>query len=530
VNLLDHPWIPIRRRSGKVERIAPYQLSDAGDPAVGLESPRPDFDGALAQFLVGLLQTASPPRDEEAWEAWLDEPPSPGALRDALEPWRYAFETDGDGSRFLQDHDELTGAEEPISHLLIDAPATNTLSNNADHFIKRGQVEAMCPACAAAALLTLQLNAPSGGAGHRTSLRGGGPLTTLVAFDPLGGSGLDTTLWRDLWLNVLNIRDASMLPGNMKLKAAAAIMPWLAPTRTSEAKDGIATTPEDAHPLQMYWAMPRRVRLNWEGGEGRCDLCGGPSALMARSYVTRNYGVHYSGGWRHPLTPYREAKEGEWLPVHPQPGGMTYRDWLGLSFGEPGAHPAAVVSAFLGRKLRGEALRLWAFGYDMDNMKPRCWYESRIPLYHVDAPLRADFALRVQALIDSATGVSFYVQQRIKDAWVWKPRAGSKEASKSRGDLSHLKQAFLASTEAEFYSTVERLIPAISAGNDVALLQGWHMVLCRRALQLFDRWTVRGGIAFADCRRIAEARNQLTRQLYGKTLRQQLMVEGRSRA
>lgn len=50
--------------------------------------------------------------------------------------------------------------------------------------------------------------------------------------------------------------------------------------------------------------------------------------------------------------------------------------------------PAAVVSRFhsydYGLAREGWRYRLWAFGYDMDNMKPRCWHESTFPLFNFD--------------------------------------------------------------------------------------------------------------------------------------------------
>ena len=52
----------------------------------------------------------------------------------------------------------------------------------------------------------------------------------------------------------------------------AAVFPWMGKTRTSKAK-GSETTPEQVNPLQAYWGMPRRVRIDFEDlEEGRCDF------------------------------------------------------------------------------------------------------------------------------------------------------------------------------------------------------------------------------------------------------------------
>ncbi len=183
--------------------------------------------------------------------------PPPELLRKKLQPYAHAFELDGNGPRFMQDRHELAGDPKPISNLLIDAPGAQTLKQNADHFIKRGGINALCPSCAATALFCLQTNAPGGGAGHRTSLRGGGPLSTLVALDPKH-SDLKDDLWRTCWLNVLEKDIISNLGANNQNSELKDIFPWLASTRTSEGKTGTITTPLDTNPLQMYWGMPRR--------------------------------------------------------------------------------------------------------------------------------------------------------------------------------------------------------------------------------------------------------------------------------
>src|SRR5439155_14612486 len=135
---------------------------------------------------------------------------------------------DGDGTSFLQDFDQLEGEELPVESLLIEAPGANTIRLNKDLFIKRGQARVLSRGAAAIALYTLQQFAPSGGAGHRTSLRGGGPLVTLAL--PDGGAVSRPTLWQRLWLNT---------PADLRLDVAdkARAFPWLAPTRTSAKKE-----------------------------------------------------------------------------------------------------------------------------------------------------------------------------------------------------------------------------------------------------------------------------------------------------
>ncbi|MBN2701189.1 MAG: type I-E CRISPR-associated protein Cse1/CasA [Methylothermaceae bacterium] len=526
MHLIDDPWIPIRRASGKTELIRPAQIAESDDPVVALTSCRPDFNGALTQFLIGLLQTAFALRNDDEWEQYLEKPPSMEALQEAFAKVSHAFQLNGDGPRFMQDFDplenrlndsQLKNATKPIGALLIDAPGDQTLRNNADHFIKRGHAEALCPACAATALFTLQTNAPSGGAGHRTSIRGGGPLTTLVILDPEGGQ-LSSTLWRDLWLNILP--KATKLTGNPELTKPHHTFPWLAPTRTSDKK-GQDTTPEDASPLQMYWAMPRRVRLDFDATDsGPCDLCGMESDNRLHRYVTLNYGTNYTGAWRHPLSPYQERRDTEPLPLHPQPGGISYRLWSDLIYNQPegnqGISPAIVVREFMRNKLDEEQLRLWTFGYDMDNMKPRCWYETTLPLYLVPNEIRTEFSGRVEQLIKGAEYVADLLRRQIKQAWFKRP-------GDIRGDVSFLADGFYQHTEGNFYTCARDLIQAIPEDTDYDILARWHRIVVKAAFDMFDEWTTAGDIAFSDPRRIAQARESLRKGLYAKKLTRQIL-------
>jgi len=517
MNLIRDAWIPVRLQDGSQTMIRPAQIVARDNPPAALDAPRADFNGALAQFLIGLLQTAFAPGNDVEWEDRLEQPPMVAELDQAFARYDFAFEVDGDGPRFMQDFEPFVKGEKEISTLLIEAPGDNTLRNNADHFIKRGHVEALCPVCAVTALFTLQLNAPSGGAGHRTSLRGGGPLTTLVALDP-EGSGLHDTLWHQLWLNVLP--ETVSLTGNPDLTEPEYIFPWLAPTRTSEKKQTI--TPEDAHPLQMYWAMPRRIRLDFEhAGEGHCDLCQRRDRLLHR-YVTLNYGVNYTGAWRHPLSPYREQAAGTPIPEPPRSGGITYRYWLGLIYAEPDGKqrltPAIVVREFQHLNNMGH-FRLWAFGYDFKpgQMKPRCWYEAILPLYQVPEDIREDFALRVGQLIEAAEYVAGLLKSRTKEAWFKRPRD-------VRGDVDFLADAFYQHTEANFYTCLPQLIETIPEDRDREVLRAWHQTLVRAAFELFDDWAASEDLAFADPARVALARSSLRKQLHGPKLKKILSL------
>ncbi len=522
-NLLTEPWIPVRFKSGKTGRITPAQITQAEDPPLFLNAPRADFNGVLMEFLIGLLQTTAAPQDTNQWGAWLEQPPEPETLQQMFLPFARAFELIGEPPLFMQDFDSIEGEPKPVSALLIDAPGAKSVKDHTDHFIKGGLINKLCPGCAATALFTLQSYAPSGGVGHRTSLRGGGPLTTLVTLDSKG-SRLPDMLWRNLWLNVL---DKGAFYGDRggddsTHQQLADTFPWLAPTRSSEPKTGQDTFHEQVNPLQMFWGMPRRIRLEWQQQTTHCDLCGEPTETVCEQFITKNYGVNYNGTWKHPLSPhYIDKKTGEALPVHAQQDGLGYRHWLGFTQESDTRKPARVVALFSSspyRALENENLRLSAFGYDMDNMKARNWHQIQYPLYQIpDDKLRQQFAQQVENLIASADLASGYCQSAIKEAWFKRP-------ADARGDTGFIKQAFYQQTEANFFRALDQLHRHLDGNEDADVMQQWYRVLINIATRLFDQWAIAGDVSVNDPRRIAKAHESLQKNLHSKKMQQILNI------
>lgn len=525
MNLLDELWLPVRMHDGRQQWISPCQLSDPDVAA--FDACRADFNGALAQFAIGLLQTCTPISGDAEWQSFLKAPPDRAMLEQWFAPHRAAFEFEGDGPRFMQDLELRTADAEPIGidGLLIETPGENTVKKNSDHFVKRNLVKGLCPHCAALALFTLQVNAPSGGAGHRTGLRGGGPLTTLLV--ATSSAGLPTSLWQTLWLNVRG-QQAFLASGvETGMEAPYRTFPWLA-VQSAIQKDQGDTTPLQVHPAHMFWAMPRRIRLDLDvTSAGHCDLCGRKSTRLIHQYVTRNYGLNYKGAWLHPLSPYYEVKEGL-LPVHAQPDGLGYRHWLawvlGMESDKRRVKAAEVVRHFLSRprveQKTGIALRLWAFGYDMDNAKARCWYDATVPLYHLgECSLAEQRALRdeVSDWLAGAELTATYLRGAVKDAWF---------SADARGDFSFIDAAFWSRTEPGFYGLLRQRIQDLRDGKgdeDFARVESWRAVLRQAALHLFDAELVGAGpVERQNPARIAAAHRQLGKSLDGPKLRQTL--------
>ena len=506
-NLIDEKWIPVKRKDGMPDKIKPWEVTDGFDdnPVVALNAPRPDFNGALIQFLIGLVQTTFAPANKVEWKQKLKAPPSTDQLNTAFMTVHDAFELDGDGPRFMQDFNKLETQTGTIDRLLIDTPGEKTCKDNTDHFIKRNAVRTLCPSCCAMALFTLHTNSPAGGRGYMTSLRGGGPLTTLI----LGDERFDS-LWHSIWLNVLETGTFLGMCNVNKNKPADAFS-WLAATK-------LKVTEQDIHPAQYFWAMPRRINLDFENLiSDKCDVCNQESANVITSCREVPNGTKYQEPMKHPLSAFNTSTK---KAVLTQQGGVSYRHWLGfvINDSEGNKEPARIVHEFIERQETDWQFRLWAFGYDFvpGQNKARCWYEAKMPFIQVESSIRGDYEQVVAGLIRGASEIAGNARSAIKKAWFRRP-------GDVKGNMSFVDSTFWHSTEATFYETLNSLKAVLEAGGDSLLTRNlWHRVLCDEALRIFDIHAWNGPIEDADPKRVVIARKDMQSYNNGKKIKQLL--------
>lgn len=508
-NLLTTPWLEVRRKSGVREILRPCDITShfADDPVVALDFPRADWNAGVLEFLIGLMAIAFPVDRPRAWAERYRNPPDPAAIEAALAPFITAFDLDGDGPVAFQDHDPLGNAElKPLSALLIDAPGENTLKNNADLFNKRGGAEALCLAYAAAALITLQTYAPSGGAGHRTSMRGGGPLTTLIAPQRAESDvpGL-TLLWDVVWANVPNADAATCTAEPDEL------FPWLKPTIVSDK--GKIVTPDDRPAALAFFACPRRIRLTF-ADDGVCALSGAHSRV-ATGFRTVNYGANYAA-WEHPLSPYRQDKKAGKLPIHPHAGPSDYGDWIAW-WGLKGAGDQKAEPVHLWEKRRLEVgapqAGISAFGYDMDNMKARQWLQTRLPWL----PVHGEAGDSIQQLVTQAVAAAEESARALRYAAklaTYGQRSGDGYRLPETLPLDAVQEPgfrFWRETEAPFRNLLEGALRLMRDGPrpSADLKLGWRETLKKNALRIFDETVDLDGLTDEDPRRLLYARQGL---------------------
>ncbi|MDO5647525.1 type I-E CRISPR-associated protein Cse1/CasA [Paracoccus sp. (in: a-proteobacteria)] len=457
INLITDPWIPVITTDGP-RVIAPWQMADAS--VMWVDWPRADLNIACLELLIGLVFLADPPRDLDDWFDRAD--PDPDRLRDRLAGFAPAFDLLGDGPRFMQDLQVLQGDPNPPDMLFIDSAGAQTAKNNADLLVHRGRYPALSLPLAAMAIYAFQDFAPSGGAGNRTSMRGGGPMVTLVAPENAG-------LWQTVWANTPYGQPAGM-----------DALPWMRPC--VESTNDRKVWPEQTHPVEAFFGMPRRLRLV------------GDDAVTG--VIQRPYGTNYAG-WVHPLSPYYRVKEGaELLPAHPRAGLFGYRNWLGVvaASSRPDLRQRAAVLAEWHDRGMGAPARVIVAGWAMDNMKPRDFILSTPPLVHLDATS----ARLMEGMVDAADQYGLALRQALA------PVLAEGEAREA------VREAFFAQTQAAFEARLADL-----PNPDAAT--GWLGDMRNVALTLFDTRAI-PGLADRDTRvqqAIVQARRNLTAAFNG---------------
>lgn len=184
LNMLTDPVFPVVTTSGARRWVTSSELiQENGDFPVSFDWPRADLNIANTELAIGLLCLIYRPASNKDWNAiWAGRSEADVAKRITfLAPYfNLLGDADGKGPRFCQDLEALDGDVNLAEALFIDTPGINGQKKNTDLMTHRGRFPALGLKAAAMALYALQQFAPSGGAGNRTSLRGGGPMSTFV--------------------------------------------------------------------------------------------------------------------------------------------------------------------------------------------------------------------------------------------------------------------------------------------------------------------------------------------------------------
>jgi CRISPR system Cascade subunit CasA len=269
---------------------------------------------------------------------------------------------------------------------------------------------------------------------------------------------------------------------------------------------------------------------------------------LITSYKEVNKGTEYQAPMKHPLSPFDGKTRKK--SILTQPGGVSYRHWRGfiISDSEREIEPARIVHEFINERQQPDwQFRLWAFGFDTDNMKARCWYDSKMPLITVEYEDVSEYENIIAALIKAANIICGNIKIAIKQVlygipeydavtrqtkWKYqdiKKLDADEEKARERVLNSVREQSLFMSietnfwqiTEPAFYSILRHLTICIKEKKDCAeFLDQWHRILCKEALRQFDSHILSGPIENMKIKHIALAQKGLNGFNRGAIVRQ----------
>lgn len=281
MNLLEDPWIPVREDGGTgAFRLLTYRqlLCEPGNWQVSL--PRDDLELACVQLLVCMTQVMFLPEDVSALRTRLHTPLSPEEFAVGVEPCRDWFDLDHPIQPFMQSRGVKAAEDTPIQKLLIGLPE----GNNHAFFNEPGEVRRLSGTVAAIGLFNQASNSPSFGGGFKGSLRGGAPITTLVA-----GKNLRDTVWRNV-LTRPRIAERQITTPGFKQDQPT----WVKPITEKTIRWN-----EIGLLRGLFW-QPARVELVKSEVIAICDVLGGNAVPVYTGFHKEKFNFTVEGVWPHP--------------------------------------------------------------------------------------------------------------------------------------------------------------------------------------------------------------------------------------
>lgn len=361
MKLLTEAWIPVRDQggSGSMELLTLEQLL-CHQANWRISLPRDDLELAGLQLLICLVQVVLMPRELSELRERLQTPLPPEHLADAVAPLVDWFHLAHPVHPFMQTRRVKADKVTPIQKLLPGMPEGSSHA----FFNAKGEVARLGAASCAIALFNKASCMASFGGGFKNGLRGGGPVTTLVA---------GTNLREVVWLNVVT---PDLLPRSLASPSAPPDRPtWVAPIQTNQTVH--------AHQIGLmrglFWQSEHLELI--PSGEGRCDLLGGPIGPIYEAFRKEKFNFTMEGTWFHPhgawtATRDKTTKALTWRPLAfstTAPAWTQLREFVvprSLEGGKsPGGRILAAPVTQYARLRPGAALHLLVGGYCTNQAK-----------------------------------------------------------------------------------------------------------------------------------------------------------------
>lgn len=349
MNLLRDPWVQVFQ-NGRPARATVREIL-CGPSDFSIAARRDDTELATIQLLAAIAQCLHTPSDNAALRRLVAAPLASDVYDEASRLRADWFELNHAEKPFMQSRGVEAKEVTPVQKLFPGLPE----GNNHAFFNDAGEIGTACAPCVAVALFHQASNCPSFGGGFKGSLRGGSPITTLVA-----GSTLRETVWR----NVLTENHLAKL----SVDARTVDLPtWVNPI----VRGATLVAGSIGIVRGLFW-QPARIEIVWEEGSRRCDACGLVSDLVSSGFRKEKFSYTLDGLWSHPHGPRVVKLEGSKLTEYYRSFTTEAPPWTHLAGlvaeqdpgkSRPGSVPAPVVSQALDADSGVDTMALLVGGY-----------------------------------------------------------------------------------------------------------------------------------------------------------------------
>jgi len=174
---------------------------------------------------------------------------------------------------------------------------------------------------------------------------------------------------------------------------------------------------------------------------------------------------------------------------------------LSLTLGGSNVKSAKVLRAFA--SMQDIPARVWVSGFDMENAKARCFYDTTLPLYPIAEENLSDLQEVVQMYLDVAEESSRALTRSVKEATYVYPTERESDPT--------VEQSFWQRSEEDFYNFLKELASKDlkAAAVKADLYQRWLHVITKVTLQLFDQRVFAMQVEGLNMKRVIEAKSGL---------------------
>lgn len=294
MNLLKDAWIPVRN-GADFQQITYKELLCSEQSECQVALPRDDLEMACIQMLAALTQVIFMPADKKELRTRIKTPLTEQEYETEVKKYEEWFDLAHPKWPFMQVKG-VNGEWTSIQKLMIGMPEITSKSASAHAFFNEPtEVRSISSGITAIALFNQASNSPSFGGGFKGSLRGAGPISTMV---------MSTNLRKTVWENVLHedgVRD---------------LIPWYDETKENDKPVWVDPVPKgDIQPHSiglirgLFW-QPAHIELVKADKLMSCDLVGGANQECYEGFRKERYVYDLKGVWPHPYSPRQFESDG----------------------------------------------------------------------------------------------------------------------------------------------------------------------------------------------------------------------------